>query len=123
MDTCSRLEEPGGVGWKHVNVDRSRTTISGKRSIWLLRAAVRSGRWPRSLGCATPYCGAGREDAVPQRLFAQFPTRINRENISKNREFFAGIREFRVTDHGLRMAVDTDSFVILFRSAPPADRF
>src|ERR1700687_1474608 len=39
-----------------------------------------------------------RKDAVPQRLFAQFPTRINRENISKNREFFAGIREFRVTD-------------------------
>src|SRR5216683_2990145 len=58
MDTCSRLEEPGGVGWKHVNVDRSRTTISGKRSIWLLRAAVRSGRWPRSLGCAIPYCDA-----------------------------------------------------------------
>src|SRR5258708_33579009 len=31
MDTCSRLEEPGGVGWKHVKVDRSRTTISCKR--------------------------------------------------------------------------------------------
>ena len=35
-----------------------------------------------------------QETAVLQRLVAQFPTRINRENISKNREFFAGIREF-----------------------------
>jgi hypothetical protein len=26
MDTCSRLEEPGGVGWKDVNVGRLRTT-------------------------------------------------------------------------------------------------
>jgi 2-polyprenyl-6-methoxyphenol hydroxylase-like FAD-dependent oxidoreductase len=32
-------------------------------------------------------------------------------------------QEIQVTDHGLRMAVDTDSFVILLRSAPPADRF
>jgi hypothetical protein len=30
MDTCSRLEEPGGVGWKDVNVGRLRTTTSGK---------------------------------------------------------------------------------------------
>src|SRR6266702_3527372 len=33
MDTCSRLEEPGGVGWKDVNAGRLRRTISGKRSI------------------------------------------------------------------------------------------
>jgi hypothetical protein len=33
MDTCSRLEEPGGVGWKIVNGVRLRTTINGKRSI------------------------------------------------------------------------------------------
>src|SRR5712672_194107 len=59
MDTCSRLEEPGGVGWKDVNVDRLRTTISGKRSIWSLRAVARSGRWPRNLACAIPCCGAG----------------------------------------------------------------
>jgi hypothetical protein len=36
-----------------------------------------------------------QETAAPQSLFAQFPTQINRENISKNREFFAGIREFK----------------------------
>ncbi len=30
MDTCSRLGEPGGVGWKYVNVGRLRTTTSGK---------------------------------------------------------------------------------------------
>ena len=35
-----------------------------------------------------------QEAAVPQRLLAQFPTQINRENISKNREFFAVKREF-----------------------------
>jgi hypothetical protein len=38
-------------------------------------------------------------NAAPQSLFAQFPTQINRENISKNREFFAGIREFSVLNH------------------------
>src|SRR5882757_4599746 len=52
MDTCSRLGEPRGVKWKNVNVGRLATTISGKRSIWLLRAAARSGRWPRNLACA-----------------------------------------------------------------------
>ena len=29
-----------------------------------------------------------------QRLFAQFPTQINRENISENREFLSRNREF-----------------------------
>src|SRR6267142_725566 len=67
MDTCSRLEEPGGVGWKHVNVDRSRTTISGKRSIWWLRVAARSDRWPRNLACAIPCCGAGWEPTAASR--------------------------------------------------------
>jgi hypothetical protein len=33
MDTCGRLEEPGGVGWKDVNVGRLQTTTSGKRLI------------------------------------------------------------------------------------------
>jgi hypothetical protein len=32
--------------------------------------------------------------------FSQFPAQINRENISRNREFFAGIREFKVTGLG-----------------------
>ncbi len=34
------------------------------------------------------------ETAVLQRLFAKFPTQINRENILKNREFFDRNREF-----------------------------
>ncbi len=37
-----------------------------------------------------------QEAAVPQRLLAQFPTQINRENISKNREFLAVNREFHL---------------------------
>jgi hypothetical protein len=37
-----------------------RTTTSGKRSIWSLRAAARSDRWPRNLACAILCCGAGR---------------------------------------------------------------
>src|SRR6266850_7063469 len=40
MDTCSRLEEPGGVGWKDVDVGRLRMTTSGKRLIWSHRVAV-----------------------------------------------------------------------------------
>src|SRR3981081_104537 len=56
MDTCSRLREPRGVGWKHVNFDHLRTMISGKQSIWWLRVAARSGRWPRNLACAIPFC-------------------------------------------------------------------
>jgi hypothetical protein len=35
-----------------------------------------------------------QETAVLQRLLAQFPTQINRENISKNRDFLANNREF-----------------------------
>lgn len=31
---------------------------------------------------------------MPQRLFAQFPARIIREKILKNKEFLSGIREF-----------------------------
>src|SRR5271165_5692706 len=59
MDTCSRLDEPGGVGWKDVNVGRLRTTTRGKQLIWSHRVAARSGRWPRSLACAIRCCGAG----------------------------------------------------------------
>src|SRR3984893_2479242 len=58
MDPCSRLEEPGGVGWKEVNVGRLRTTTSGKRSIWWLQVAARSDRWARNLAFATRFCGA-----------------------------------------------------------------
>src|SRR3981189_783255 len=59
MDTCSRLEEPGGVGWKDVDVGRLRTTTSGKRLIWSHRVVARSDRWPRNLACAIPGCGGG----------------------------------------------------------------
>src|SRR3979490_2852188 len=51
MDTCSRLEEPGGVGWKDVNDDRLQRTISGKRWILQLRAAAEWGRCPMNAGC------------------------------------------------------------------------
>jgi hypothetical protein len=37
-----------------------------------------------------------REAAVPQGFFKQFPMKINRENISRNREFLAGNREFHL---------------------------
>src|SRR5437868_4897958 len=59
MDTCSRLEEPGGVGWKDVNVGRLRTTTSGKQLIWSHRVAARSDRSPRNLACVIPCCGVG----------------------------------------------------------------
>src|SRR5258707_4224620 len=65
MDTCSRLGEPGGVGWKDVNVGRLRTTTSGKRSISWHRAAARSARWPRNLAFAIPYCGVGWNNVWP----------------------------------------------------------
>src|SRR3954454_7100242 len=58
MDTCSRLDEPEGVGWKDVNVGRLRTTTSGKQLIWAHRVATRSDRWPRSLAFAIRRCGA-----------------------------------------------------------------
>src|SRR5438105_15538832 len=51
MDTCSRLEEPGGIGWKHVNAGRLQTTTSDKRLIWSVRADAQSDRWPRNLAC------------------------------------------------------------------------
>jgi len=35
------------------------------------------------------------ETAVLQRLLAQFPTQIIRENILKNKEFLNGIRELQ----------------------------
>jgi hypothetical protein len=38
--------------------------------------------------------------AALQRLIAKFPTQINRENISGNRELFLSIREFLVREKG-----------------------
>src|SRR6516225_3138330 len=67
MDTCSRLEEPGGVGWKDANDDRLRTTTSGRRLISLRRAGARSELWPRSLACAIRCCGDGWSSEGPAR--------------------------------------------------------
>src|SRR5258705_12728498 len=43
-----------------------------------------------------PVAISTQEAAVPQRLLAQFPTQINSENISKNRDFLANNREFHL---------------------------
>ena len=43
------------------------------------------GLWERCVGQETP---------VPQAILDEFPTRINRENISKNWEFLGNIRDF-----------------------------
>jgi hypothetical protein len=50
MDTCSRLDEPGGAEWKGVNVGRLRTITSGKQLIgrikWPLDRIGGQGTWP-----------------------------------------------------------------------------
>ena len=61
MDTCSRLEEPGGVGWKDVNVGRLRTTTSGRRLIWSHRG--------RSIGSVAKELGL--RDSVLRRWVEQ----------------------------------------------------
>jgi hypothetical protein len=68
------------------------------------RSADRTRLHPNSLltgNFTGKIAGSGRlgpiswqEAAVPQRLLAQFPTQINRENISKNRVFTSKNREF-----------------------------
>src|SRR4030081_1473792 len=119
MDTCSRLEEPGGVGWKDVNDDRLQRTISGKRWILQLRAAARSDRWPQELGLRGSVLrrwvdrrGAGREPtaasrrpttqaALPSADQAAEVARLQRENerlrmerdiLKKSIAIFAGVR-------------------------------
>src|ERR1700758_2341513 len=120
MDTCSRLEEPGGVGWKDVNVGHLRTTTSGKRLIWSHRVAARSDRWPRNLVCAIRCCwrwvgqrGARREPTAAARrptTQATLPSadhaaeiaRLQRENerlrmgrdiLKKSIAIFAGVQK------------------------------
>jgi transposase len=66
MDTCSRLEEPGGVGWKDVNVGRLRTSTGGKRLIW----SHSSGR---SIGSVAKELGL--RDSVLRRWVEQRGTR------------------------------------------------
>src|SRR5829696_7325155 len=105
MDTCSRLDEPGGVEWKDVNVGRLLTITNGKRSIWWLRAAARSARWPRSLACAILVCAAGwncvelgesrrRRRGAPQRR-----RRCRRRTTRRRSPFAAGER---AAAHGAR---------------------
>jgi len=78
MDTGSRLEEPGDVGWKDVNIGRLRKTTSDKRLISLARAGARSDlakeldlrdsvllRWVEQRG--TGWSGRRRRGAPPSR--------------------------------------------------------
>lgn len=105
MDTCSRLNEPGGVGWKHVNVARLRTTTRGKPLIWSHRVAARSDRWPRSLACAIRCCGAGWSSAGPAGADGGVAAPHNADNAAVggprggDRSFAAGER---AATHGAR---------------------
>ena len=70
-----------------------------------------------------------QEAAVPQRLFAQFPTQINWENISKNRDFLASNREFYLGKSlylEIMVAVCTENLnsdVVMMKSAEDGERF
>src|SRR2546426_9547582 len=96
MDTCSRLEEPGGVGWKDVNVGRLRTTTSGKRLILQHRVAARSDRWPRSLACAIPCCDVGWNNVGPGG-----PRGRDRPFAARERAAAHGARHFKKVDRDL----------------------
>jgi hypothetical protein len=63
---------------------------------------------------------SARKAPVPQRFPGKFPTKINREIISRNREFFAGIREFRVTDVSVHFS-HTCSFDVRTRLFSPTN--
>src|SRR5262245_60556289 len=65
MDTCSRLGEPGGVGWKEVDGGRLQRTTSDKRLTWWLRAVDRSARLPRNLVYAIPCYDGGWSSVGP----------------------------------------------------------
>src|SRR3954451_11058670 len=119
MDTCSRLEEPGGVGWKDVNVGHLRTTTSGKRSIWLssgrsigsvakelgLRDAVLR-RWVEQRGARREPTAAARrpttQATLPSADHAAEIARLQRENerlrmerdiLKKSIAIFAGVQK------------------------------
>jgi transposase len=74
MDTRSRLNEPGGVKWKNVNVGRLRMTISGKQ-VDLVASSGRSiGSVAKELGLRDSVLrrwvelrGAGREPTAAAR--------------------------------------------------------
>src|ERR1700682_3814303 len=103
MDTCSRREEPGGVGWKHVNVGRLRTITSGKQSIWWLRAVARLDRWPRNLACAKTWgwAGADRKGGAPHNAgdgAVGGPRGRDRSFAARERTAAHGARHFKKVD-------------------------
>src|SRR6201985_2271418 len=99
MDTCSRLEEPGGVGWKDVIVGRLRTTTSGKRVIWWRR-------WIEQIGARREPTAAARrpttQATLPSADHAAEIARLQRENerlrmerdiLKKSIAIFAGVQK------------------------------
>src|ERR1700757_1139458 len=111
MDTCSRLEEPGGVGWKDVNVGHLRTTTSGKRLIWSvakelgLRDSVLR-RWVGQRGARREPTAAARrpttQATLPSADHAAEIARLQRENerlrmerdiLKKSIAIFAGVQK------------------------------
>ncbi len=117
MDTCSRLDEPGGVRWKDVNVGRLRTTTSGKRSIWSSGRSIGSvakelglrdsvlRRWVEQRGTGREPTAAARrpttQATLPSADHAAEIARLQRENerlrmerdiLKKSIAIFAGTR-------------------------------
>ena len=117
MDTCSRLEEPGGVGWKDVNVGRLRYK---RQAVDLVASSGRSiGSVAKELGLRDSVLrrwvelrGAGREPTaavrhpttqatLPSADHAAEIARLQRENerlrmerdiLKKSIAIFAGVR-------------------------------
>ena len=75
---------PGLAGWRR-SADRTRLQANS-----LLTGNYTGNFAISGLRELTP----GQEIALLQALLGKFPTQINRENISRNRKFLAGNREF-----------------------------
>jgi transposase len=119
MDTCSRLEEPGGVRWKDV-VGRLRTTISRKQAADLVASSGRSigsvakelglrdsvlRRWVEQRGIRREPAAASRrpttQATLPSADHAAEIARLQQENerlrmerdiLKKSIAIFAGVR-------------------------------
>jgi hypothetical protein len=73
------------LGWWCAQSDTNRSPVGN---------SLRTGKLTGNFAILVPQERISlRETAVPQRLLVKFPTQINRENISGNREFLAGNRE------------------------------
>ena len=120
MDTCSRLEEPGGVGWKDFNVGRLRTTTSGQ-AVDLVASSGRSigsvakelglrdsvlRRWVEQRGARLEPTAATRrpttQATLPSADHAAEIARLQRENerlrmerdiLKKSIAIFAGVQK------------------------------